>query len=150
MTGECGDAREALRCSRRCCPQERVLGADHPDTLRTRNNIAAGPAECGDAREALRLFQALLPDRSACSAPITRTRSRPATTSLLDRPMRRCARGAALFQALLPDRERVLGADHPDTLGTHNRIRYWQERDTDDLISSIIHALIPGATSSPD
>jgi hypothetical protein len=39
------------------------LGADHPDTLRTRNNIAFWTGRCGDAREALRLFSELLPDR---------------------------------------------------------------------------------------
>jgi len=35
-----------------------------------------------------------------------------------------------LFQALLPDQTRVLGADHPGTLRTHNRIQYLRERDT--------------------
>src|SRR5262249_22228422 len=41
---------------------ESRFGADHPDTLTTRNNIAFWTGRCGDAREALRLFQALLPD----------------------------------------------------------------------------------------
>ena len=37
-----GDAREALRLFAELLPdQERVLGRDHPDTLRTRDNIAA-------------------------------------------------------------------------------------------------------------
>ena len=59
-----GDAREALRLSRALLPdQERVLGRDHPDTLRTRNNIAGWTGAVGDAREALRLFAELLPDR---------------------------------------------------------------------------------------
>ena len=62
-TGECGDAREALRLFQALLPdRERVLGADHPDTLSTRNNIAFWTGQCGDAREALRLSQALLPD----------------------------------------------------------------------------------------
>ena len=39
-----------------------MLGRDHPDTLTTRNNIAAWTGEVGDAREALRLFTELLPD----------------------------------------------------------------------------------------
>ena len=42
--------------------QARVLGADHPDTLRTRDNIALWTGECGDARQVLKLFQELLPD----------------------------------------------------------------------------------------
>ena len=40
-----------------------MLGRDHPDTLRTRNNIADWTGRVGDAREALRLFTELLPDR---------------------------------------------------------------------------------------
>ena len=37
-----GDAREALRLFTELLPdRERVLGRDHPDTLTTRNNIAA-------------------------------------------------------------------------------------------------------------
>ena len=50
-------AAEALRLSSRPLlpDQERVLGRDHPDTLTTRNNIAAWTGKTGDAREALRL-----------------------------------------------------------------------------------------------
>ena len=59
-----GDAREALRLFAELLPdQERVLGRDHPDTLTTRNNIAAWTGRVGDAREALRLFPELLPDQ---------------------------------------------------------------------------------------
>ncbi len=39
--------------------RERVLGRDHPDTLRTRNNIAHWTGRVGEAREALRLFAEL-------------------------------------------------------------------------------------------
>jgi hypothetical protein len=39
------------------------MGADHPETLTTRSNIAALTAEAGNLREALRLFRELLPDR---------------------------------------------------------------------------------------
>ena len=43
-----GDAREALQLFTELLPdQQRVLGRDHPDTLRTRSNIAAGPARWG-------------------------------------------------------------------------------------------------------
>ena len=41
----------------------RILGRDHPDTLGTRDNIAAWTAECGDRAEAMRLSRELLPDR---------------------------------------------------------------------------------------
>jgi len=42
---------------------------DHPDTLTTRNNIAAWTGRSGDARKALRLFQALLPDQERVLGP---------------------------------------------------------------------------------
>jgi hypothetical protein len=45
------------------------LGPDHPDTLRTRNNIAASAGEVGDARAALALLEALLPDRIRVLGP---------------------------------------------------------------------------------
>ena len=63
-TGECGDAREALRLSEALLPgRTRVLGPDHPDTPTTRNNIA-WTGRCGDPREAWRSSQALLTDRT--------------------------------------------------------------------------------------
>jgi len=40
LTGDCGDARQALRLFSELLPdQERVLGADHPGTLRIREWI---------------------------------------------------------------------------------------------------------------
>ena len=59
-----GDEQEALRLDRELLTDmERVLGADHPDTFRTRNNIATATESVGDLREALRLYRELLPDR---------------------------------------------------------------------------------------
>ena len=46
-------ARGALRLFAELLPdQERVLGRDHPDTLRTRNNIATWTGRAGDGRGA--------------------------------------------------------------------------------------------------
>ena len=44
--------------------QARVLGADHPDTLTTRNNVAAWAGRAGDSARALQLFTELLPDQA--------------------------------------------------------------------------------------
>jgi hypothetical protein len=41
----------------------RVLGTDHPDTLRTRGNIASWTGRCGDSARALRLYRELLSAR---------------------------------------------------------------------------------------
>ena len=40
-----------------------MLGADHPDTLGTRNNLALAVREAGDPARAAKLFEALLEDR---------------------------------------------------------------------------------------
>ena len=120
-----GDAREALRLFAELLPdQERVLGRDHPDTLRTRHNIAAWTGEVGDAREALRLFTAAAAGPGAGAGPRPprhahdpRATSRPGPARVGD------AREALrLYRELLPDLERVLGRDHPDTLTTRNNI----------------------------
>ena len=57
-------------CHRELLPdRQRVLGPDHPDTLTTRNNIAAWTGEGGDPREALRLYRELLPDQQRVLGP---------------------------------------------------------------------------------
>ena len=55
---------EALRLFREVLPDlERVLGFRHPNTLKTRGNVAGLTFQCGNPPEALRLFQALLADQ---------------------------------------------------------------------------------------
>ena len=46
-----------------------MLGPDHPNTLRTRNNIAVWTGESGDPQTALKLFEELLPDRVRVLGP---------------------------------------------------------------------------------
>jgi len=103
---------------------ESKLGPDHPDTLGTRNNIAAWTGEVGDAREALRLSRELLPDqervlgRDHPDTLTTRNNIAAWTGEVGD------AREALrLYRELLPDRERVLDRDHPDTLRTEATIK---------------------------
>jgi hypothetical protein len=126
-TGQCGDARQALRLSRELLPdQVRVLGPDHVDSLITRSNIAAWTGNCGYLAEALRLFQELLPDLERVLGPnhpdTLAVRSNIAAwTGDCGYP----AEALRLYQELLPDRQRVLGPDHPDSLTTRSNIAYW-------------------------
>ena len=53
--------------------RERVLGAEHPDTLTARANLARWTGEAGDAAGARDQYAALLPIRSGCWAPSTRS-----------------------------------------------------------------------------
>ena len=102
------------------------LGPGHPDTLTTRNNVAAWTGRSGDARGALELSAALLPDRQRVLGP-----DHPSTLTTRNNiaywtGRSGDARGALeLSAALLPDQQRVLGPDHPDTLTTRNNIAYW-------------------------
>jgi len=119
--------RAALQLNQALLPdQVRVLGADHPDTLTTRNNIADWTGQCGEAARGA----AALPGAAARSGARARRRSSghahdPQQHRRLDRRVRRGAPALQLFQAVLPDQVRVLGADHPDTLTTRNNIAGW-------------------------
>jgi len=126
-TGERGDAREALRLCKELLPdQERILGRDHRDTLRTLGDIASWTGRCGDPREALRLYKELLRDRERVLG-----RDHPDTLTThhnIAFCLGKCGEiGAALrlCKKLLPDQERVLGPDHPDTLRTRGNIAFW-------------------------
>ena len=46
-----------------------LFRSDHPNTLMTRNNIAAWTGQAGDARGALELYTALLPDQQRVLGP---------------------------------------------------------------------------------
>ncbi|SCL20256.1 Tetratricopeptide repeat-containing protein [Micromonospora pallida] len=108
------------------------LGPDHPDTLLTRNNLAASRGEAGDPAGAATAFQELLTDRLQSLGP-----DHPDT--LLTRNNLAYWRGhagdpagaATAFQELLTDRLRVLGPDHPHTLATRGNLAYWRGRAGD-------------------
>ena len=55
---------EAIRLHERTlADRERVLGADHPDTLTSRNNLAVAYEAAGWLEEAIRLHERTLADR---------------------------------------------------------------------------------------
>ena len=96
---------------------EKLLGAEHPDTLATRANLAVWRGEAGDAAGAAEQFAALLPIQERVLGPehpnTLRTRSNLASR----RGEAGDAAGAAAeFAVLLPIYERVLGAEHPTNL----------------------------------
>ena len=101
-----------------------MLGADHPDTLTSRNNLAGAYESAGRLDEAIALYRAH-PGRlaSGCWAPTTptpwpRATTWPAPTSRRGGWTRR----SRCIERTLADRERVLGADHPDTLASRNNL----------------------------
>ena len=102
--------------------QERVLGADHPDTLATRNNLANAYQDAGRTAEAITLHEQTLADRErVLGADHPDTLSTRITSPRLP-GAGRTAEAITLHEQTLADRERVLGPDHPDTLSTRNNL----------------------------
>jgi len=102
---------------------ERVLGADHPDTLSVRNSLANAYGAAGRTAEAIPLFEQNLADREralGADHPYTLTARNNLANAYGDAG--RTAEAIPLHEQNLADRERVLGADHPDTLTARNNL----------------------------
>jgi tetratricopeptide (TPR) repeat protein len=103
--------------------QEWVLGADHPQTLRTRNNLALAYQAAGRTAEAITLHEQTLADRErvlgADHPDILATRGNLATAY---QEAGRTAEAITLYEQTLADQERVLGTDHPDTMAARNNL----------------------------
>ena len=136
--------------SPRCCPcDERVLGPEHPDTLRARANLARWTGEAGDAAAARDQFAALLPVHERVLGPehpdtlgtrgnLARWTGAGGGPGRGPRPVRRAAAGG----------ERVLGPEHPDTLAARANLACWTGEAGDPAAARDQYAaLLPGATS---
>jgi tetratricopeptide (TPR) repeat protein len=92
----------------------RVLGADHPDTLMSRNNLAGAYKSAGDLDQAIPLYEQTLADRQrvlGADHPDTlMSRNNLASTYQAAGDL---DRAIPLLKQTLADCERVLGADHP-------------------------------------
>ncbi|MEU8364952.1 FxSxx-COOH system tetratricopeptide repeat protein [Nonomuraea sp. NPDC048882] len=102
---------------------ERALGADHPHTLISRNNLAVAYEATGDVGRAISLFEATLADRErvlGTDHPDTLT-SRNNLAAAYE-AAGDVGRAIPLYEATLADRERVLGGDHPHTLISRNNL----------------------------
>jgi hypothetical protein len=102
------------------------LGAEHPDTLAVRANLASWTGEAGDAAAARDQCAILLPVRERVSGA-----EHPDTlavrTDLASWTGEAGDAAAARDQCaiLLPVRERVSGAEHPDTLTERTNLAHW-------------------------
>jgi tetratricopeptide (TPR) repeat protein len=101
---------------------ERMLGNDHPDTLRSRGNLADVYKSAGMMSEAVPLYEQTLASQERLlgaghsDAMITRDKLAQAYLST------HASAPIPLFQQVLADRERVLGSNHPDTLTSRNNL----------------------------
>ena len=126
-TGQAGDAAGARDQYAALLPVvERVLGAEHPDTLAARANLADWTGQAGDAAGARDQYAALLPI-------VERVRGAEHPDTLAARANLADWTGQAgdaagardQYAALLPVVERVLGPEHPDTLTARGNLARW-------------------------
>ena len=127
LTGEAGDAAGARDQVAALLPVfERVLGLEHPETLRARYDLARWTWEAGDAAGARDQVAALLPVFERVFGP-------EAQETLLARHYFVNLAGEAgdaagardQNAALLPVFERVLGLEHPETLRVRRNLANW-------------------------
>jgi hypothetical protein len=119
LQGDDGDFELARHLFAALVPDlQRVLGAEHPDTLAARASLAGWTGMAGFGlpavgvrrafrRVSLRVRRAFWRGRCQCQGCACRAAARDQ------------------FAALLPDLERVLGADHPDTLDARWNLALW-------------------------
>ena len=102
---------------------ERLLGADHPDTLNACDSLAAAYEDAGRIAEAIQLFEQTLDGRErrlGHDDPDT-MRSRHHLVRAY-REAGRVADAVPLVEQTLAARERLLGTDHPSTLASRNNL----------------------------
>jgi tetratricopeptide (TPR) repeat protein len=102
------------------------LGADHPITLMTHDEVAYWTCAIGDAQTALRIERELKSHRERVLGPdhpdTLKSRGNIATWTGETGDARRALQ---LYLELLPDEVRVLGPDHPVTLTARGNIAHW-------------------------
>jgi hypothetical protein len=102
---------------------ERMLGADHPDTLSSRNNLANAYVAAGRAAEAIPLHEQTLAAHERMLGP-----DHPSTLDSRNNLANayvaagRAAEAIPLHERTVTDYERVLGPGHPGTLISRNNL----------------------------
>ena len=102
---------------------ELALGPNHPDTLNSRNSLAAAYQAAGRPAEAIPLFERTVADcERLLGADHPRTLGSRGNLAAAYRDVGRVDEAIQLFKQTLVGRERVLGADHPDTVTTRTNL----------------------------
>ena len=102
----------------------RALGPDHPDTLAARYEVGISLGRLGRSAEALELYRELWSTTApGCTGPPTPRPCAPGTASASTSAGSAAGRRRSPRPATCaPIRERVLGADHPDTLVSRREV----------------------------
>ena len=101
----------------------RLLGPDHPDTLNSRNSLAAAYLAAGRVAEAIPLFEQILAVRQRMLGPgDPETLISQNNLASAYQDASRTAEAIRLYQLNLEIRERLLGPDHPSTLTSRSNL----------------------------
>jgi len=119
-----GNYREAEPILREVLKErERSLGPEHPDSLRTRNNLAAALNDQGKYREAETEYRAVLAVEERILGPehADTLATRNNLANLLE-DQGKYAEAETEYRAVLALEEKVLGPEHPDTLALRDNL----------------------------
>ena len=123
LDGQGQPGRAAGHLQRALADRQRVLGADHPDTLTSRNNLAMAYRAAGDLSRAIPPLEQTLADRQrVLGADHPDTLTSRNNLAMAYRAAGDLGRAIPLHEQTLADSERVLGADHPQTLTSRNNL----------------------------
>ena len=123
LNGQGQPARAAGYLQRALADCVRVLGADHPQTLRSRGNLALAYEAAGDLGRAIPLLEQALADRErVLGADHPDTLASRNNLAGAYQAAGDLGRAIPLLEQALADCVRVLGADHPDTLTSRNNL----------------------------
>ena len=101
----------------------RLLGPDHPDTLNSRNSLAAAYLAAGRVDEAIPLFEQILAVRQRMLGPDdSETLVSQNNLASAYQDAGRIAEAIRLYELNLEIRERLLGSDHPSTLNSRGNL----------------------------
>ena len=130
-----------------------VLGPDHPNTLASRNNLAATYRDAGRLDKAIALYEQTLED----SIRVLGTDHPSTLTSRLNlagayRAAGRLDEAITLYEQVFSGRSRVLGPDHRSTLISRDELAgaYWEAGRFDEAITLKKQILADAMRMGPD
>ena len=101
----------------------RLLGADHPDTLHSRNDLALAYQDAGRLNDAIPLLEETLTAQIQILGPNhPHTLTSRNNLALAYRDAGRLNEAIPLFEEALTARTRILGPNHPDTLRSRHNL----------------------------
>jgi RNA polymerase sigma factor (sigma-70 family) len=101
----------------------RLLGLEHPDTLNSRNSLAAAYLAAGRVDEAIPLFEQILAVRQrSLGHDDSETLVSQNNLASAYQDAGRIAEAIRLYELNLEVRERLLGSDHPSTLNSRGNL----------------------------